>query len=398
MPPKNKRKKPIPRDDSEESDEEVEGGGKAPRANYDDREKAILMEIIKTMDAGKVYKQLLNKSAKTCQAKFDLWVKITNQFNDATGRNSDRVPLRKLFGRLQNKIRKDQDAAVISREQELRRFQQNCAITGSGLGQNIPQEVDGDLVDTEVQLDVSMEPIRTNSSRFTGPSSASGSGVWLPGSNRPMPAAAIAQLSAARAYQDRSPTQSTSRSPAQPTSRSPPQEHRPEISAQRPTSPAASNGGMTPRPDESSDEDAEDDLPLTGHRDGNQILLFQTQQGNGASGQQGNGASGQRNPRRVNPVSEDPPANARPKKAKVRQSRVQAATEYYSQSLKTKTKLSKFQLGNMQQTANIKYMQLRMLQEEAAKGNVEYTLPFPQVNYPNLNLDSSDSNDDSEEN
>ena len=92
----------------------------------------------------------------------------------------------------------------------------------------------------------------------------------------------------------------------------------------------------------------------------------------------------------INFVYLQPPPNETPRqKKKVRQSRVQAATLYYSKSLKTKSKLSKFRLGNLMQDANIKAVQLRLLEEAAEKQNAPYQLPFPVVRYPDPAVSSS---------
>jgi len=368
----------------------VPGASKAPRTNYSDRDKRILFEIIKTMDAGKVYQILLDNIQASPQDKFDLWQKITAQFNEATGRSTERVALRKWWGRLNGQIRKAHDLEALNREAEDRQLRENCSRTGSGHPPLIPQEVDGDIIAAEDELGAnssseeivmpSLEPIRRIAGAFNGAPASSGSDLWVPGRSTPRPStpSSAAEPVPGRPTQRPRPSAAAAAAMLAAAARGPGTSH--SNNTNEPSRPARSSS-LTPPP-VYTDTDDENFTPNPS------ILLID----NNRAARDG----GNQNGRLVDPVLDT--ETPRPKKKKKRQSRIQAATEFYQKSLKIKAKQYEFRLGISKQTANIKAVQLRLVEEEAARGNIDYVLPFPRVTFPDPNISSSSEEGDSDEN
>jgi len=143
----------------------------------DRHQKQIFIKIIKEHDGGK-FEKILNRGTSTSMQKHDVWTAVMNLFNRATGEDQSVKQLRGLYQRLKDQSKKNHDAEIN------RRFTSSCAATGGGRGPSPPPEFDGDLFNTEDDLDI-MDPTPTpwngltttrpgSSDRPAGPSQSSG--------------------------------------------------------------------------------------------------------------------------------------------------------------------------------------------------------------------------------
>jgi len=130
---------------------------KQPYINLDCREKALLTEIIREADGGKVIK-ILAQGPSSNQLKADIWKRVQQIFFIETGRDVPVEKLRKCYSRLKTKGKKTHDDKV------QKKFAQSCSTTGGGVGPSPPAEPDGDDFDEEMSeagLGVILDPTPT---------------------------------------------------------------------------------------------------------------------------------------------------------------------------------------------------------------------------------------------
>ena len=109
------------------------------KMNLGDTEKEIFIRILKETDNGKIYDKLVH-GIGTIQQRSDLWKMVREMFNRETGRDATVEQLRKLFGRMKDKVKKNHD------EKRLKLYEKSCKLTGGGPGPHPLEDEDGDMV------------------------------------------------------------------------------------------------------------------------------------------------------------------------------------------------------------------------------------------------------------
>ena len=120
-----------------------QGQGKRPRNNYEQKEKEIFLSILKNSEGGKLWNIITQGTAKA-QTRHDVWLKVTELFNESTGRKLNFKQIKALWLRIKDNTKKKHDNAAVSREKE---FNRSCALTGGGAPPEMPPIEDGDQVD-----------------------------------------------------------------------------------------------------------------------------------------------------------------------------------------------------------------------------------------------------------
>ena len=109
------------------------------KMNLGDTEKEIFIRILKETDNGKIYDKLVH-GIGTIQQRSDLWKMVREMFNRETGRDATVEQLRKLFGRMKDKVKKNHD------EKRLKLYENSCKLTGGGPGPHPLEDEDRDMV------------------------------------------------------------------------------------------------------------------------------------------------------------------------------------------------------------------------------------------------------------
>lgn len=136
---------------------------KGTRDNWDQREKAIFWNILRTRNAGQIWKILTESSSN--QAKHDAWVIVAQSFSGAISKDFTVDQARQLFKRLKDEKKKGHDRQIVEQEQQ---FRKHCSTTGGGPSSMPPPERDGDD-DLHDHFDDMMDPVTTDYNRLVRP-------------------------------------------------------------------------------------------------------------------------------------------------------------------------------------------------------------------------------------
>ena len=133
---------------------------KKKRSKIEDKDKAMLLNILKTKDNGRIWKTI-TEGTSTTQSRYDAWEAVTTSFNAAAQKDLTRYQVRNIFQRLKQKKKAEHDQKVIDRQ-----INKSCSKTGGGKGPLIPEFEDGDNLDLEFH---DLNPIDTNFNRMVRP-------------------------------------------------------------------------------------------------------------------------------------------------------------------------------------------------------------------------------------
>ena len=139
-----------------------QGQGKRARNTYDKKEKEIFLSILKNSEGGKFWKIIIEGTAKA-QTRHDVWLKVTELFNNSTGRRLDFKQIKAMWLRIKDNTKKKHDSAAVTRQKE---FNRSCALTGGGAPPEIPLVEDGDQVDLNLN---DLEPLHTEYNQLVRP-------------------------------------------------------------------------------------------------------------------------------------------------------------------------------------------------------------------------------------
>ena len=132
---------------------------KGSRDTFDQREKDMFWNILRTRNAGKIWKILTE--SKSNQARHDAWVIVAQSFSGAISKDFTVDQAKQLFKRIKDKKKKDHDSQAVERE-----FRKHCSATGGGPSSMPPPERDGDdFVDSLNE----MEPVSTDYNSLVRP-------------------------------------------------------------------------------------------------------------------------------------------------------------------------------------------------------------------------------------
>jgi translation elongation factor P/translation initiation factor 5A len=124
---------------------------KGTRDTFDQREKDMFWNILRTRNAGKIWKILTESSSN--QARHDAWVIVAQTFSGAISKDFTPDQAKQLFKRIKEKKKKDHDSQAVERE-----FRKHCSATGGGPSSMPPPERDGDDFDENLN---EMDPVNT---------------------------------------------------------------------------------------------------------------------------------------------------------------------------------------------------------------------------------------------
>ena len=96
---------------------------KGTRDTFDQREKDMFWNILRTRNAGKIWKILTE--SKSNQARHDAWVIVAQSFSGAISKDFTVDQAKQLFKRIKEKKKKDHDSQAVERE-----FRKHCSSTG----------------------------------------------------------------------------------------------------------------------------------------------------------------------------------------------------------------------------------------------------------------------------
>ena len=134
---------------------------KRQRTPFEERDKEILVQIIKETDGGRFWK-MVKEGAGNNTHKHMGWEKFTKTFNAATDKNCERKKVRELYERIKTQKKKNHDRVTLDRQ--ARDFSQACGRTGGGPSPQVPLDPDGD--EDTLGLD-DLEPTDTQFNTFT---------------------------------------------------------------------------------------------------------------------------------------------------------------------------------------------------------------------------------------
>ena len=75
---------------------------KKKRSKIEDKDKAMLLNILKTKDNGRIWKTI-TEGTSTTQNRYDAWEAVTTSFNAAAQKDLARYQVRNIFQRLKQK-------------------------------------------------------------------------------------------------------------------------------------------------------------------------------------------------------------------------------------------------------------------------------------------------------
>ena len=132
---------------------------KGTRDTFDQREKDMFWNILRTRNAGQIWKILTESSSN--QARHDAWVIVAQTFSGAISKDFTTDQAKQLFKRIKGKKKKDHDSQAVERE-----FRKHCSATGGGPTSMPPPERDGDDFDENLN---EMEPVNTDYNSLVRP-------------------------------------------------------------------------------------------------------------------------------------------------------------------------------------------------------------------------------------
>ena len=117
---------------------------------------------MKNSEGGKFWKIITEGTAKA-QTRHDVWLKVTELFNNSTGWNLDFKQIKAMWLRIKDNTKKKHDSAAVTRQKE---FNRSCALTGGGAPPEIPPVEDGDQVDLNLN---DLDPLHTAYNQLVRP-------------------------------------------------------------------------------------------------------------------------------------------------------------------------------------------------------------------------------------
>ena len=128
--------------------------GKKGRSQFDQTEKSVFWNILKSQQGGKIWKTIIESKNNT--ARRDAWKVVADVF--ANHINSEFTPqqARDLFRRMKMAKKKEHDRKAIDRD-----YKKACSGTGGGPSPDAPTQDDGDDLDDELLDMDDFEPART---------------------------------------------------------------------------------------------------------------------------------------------------------------------------------------------------------------------------------------------
>ena len=128
---------------------------------YSENEIEIFLNIMKTSEGGRFWKTIVEGKGGTNSNRHDVWLKVTEIFNTATGRENDWEQMKAFWTRIKKKIKNKHDSSALTRD-----FKKSCAQTGGGPSPMLPPQDDGD--DLEFDLD-DKDPTSTSYNQLVRP-------------------------------------------------------------------------------------------------------------------------------------------------------------------------------------------------------------------------------------
>ena len=336
---------------------------KGTRDNLDQREKDMFWDIVRTRNAGMIWKILTESSSN--QARHDAWVIVAQTFSSAISKKFTVDQAKQLFKRLKDKKKKDHDRQAVERE-----FRKNCSITGGGPSPMPPPDRDGD--DYDEDLHDMMDPVATDYNSLVRPehriygSSAS--------ARRPLGEIVIQNSENLPAFSQTFPDRTVETTSMEATSPTP------SVTPPPPVSPFSRNldhpgvrslGNRYP-PNNNNENVTSGSTFRTPATGTHQVLI-----------QDGNGVS-----RTV--VAEEPEDTPRLPKRKVKKTMNDAAVSYYTNMSNVQTALAKQRMKVLKRKENVEILRQMLLERALEKEGVE----IPE--FENIDSSESDSDEDIE--
>ena len=115
------------------------------KSTYSDNEKEIFLNIMKTSEGGRFWKTIVEGKGGSNSNRHDVWLKVTQIFNTATGREADWEQMKAMWTRIKKKMKEKHDSSALNRD-----FKKSCAETGGGPSPMLPPQADGDDLDFDL--------------------------------------------------------------------------------------------------------------------------------------------------------------------------------------------------------------------------------------------------------
>ena len=127
------------------------------RSTFSEMDKKIFVNIMRTGEGGKFWKQIVESKGKTTIiSRHDLWQNVAELFSEATGRHFESKQVKDMWHRIKSNTKAKHD----------QKFKTACAKTGGGIGPDKPEDEDGD----EDLLDFSdLDPTNTKFNSLVRP-------------------------------------------------------------------------------------------------------------------------------------------------------------------------------------------------------------------------------------